>query len=49
MAPEIIENKGYSVYVDLWALGILLYNMRCGEFPIGEDIDDPYEIYKEIL
>ncbi|EAR85527.2 CGMP-dependent kinase 5-1 (macronuclear) [Tetrahymena thermophila SB210] len=49
MAPEIITGKGYSYSVDLWSIGICLYEFMCGAVPFAEDADDPYEIYEEII
>lgn len=49
MAPEIITGKGYSYNVDLWSIGICLYEFMCGEVPFAEDAEDPYEIYEEII
>ena len=49
MAPEIIVGKGYSYSVDLWSLGVCLYEFLCGGLPYAEDLDDPYEIYEEII
>ena len=49
MAPEIITGKGYSYSVDLWSIGICLYEFLCGGVPFAEDADDPYEIYEEII
>lgn len=46
MAPEIIEGKGYGFSSDIWSLGIIFYEMVCGSLPYGEDLDDPYDIYK---
>lgn len=33
MAPEIIQNKGYSTAVDWWAFGVLIYELVCGVPP----------------
>jgi len=35
MAPEIMLGKGYSYEVDLWSLGILLYETLCSKLPFG--------------
>lgn len=29
--------------------GVCLYEFMCGMLPFGEDTEDPYEIYEEIL
>ena len=31
IAPEVISGKGYDTAVDLWSLGILVYEMLTGE------------------
>lgn len=49
MAPEIISGKGYNYLVDLWSLGVMMYEFMCGMLPYGEELDDPYEIYDEIV
>ncbi|CAG9322118.1 unnamed protein product [Blepharisma stoltei] len=49
MAPELITGKGYGIAVDLWSLGIMLYEFLCGGVPFAEDEEEPYEIYKRIL
>lgn len=49
MAPEIITGKGYSFNADLWSIGICMYEFMSGGVPYGEDLDDPYEIYEEIM
>ena len=42
MAPEIIQGQGYSFPVDLWSIGVFLYEVVCGYFPFGDEFDDPY-------
>eukprot|EP00331_Platyophrya_macrostoma_P032380 CAMPEP_0176454038 /NCGR_PEP_ID=MMETSP0127-20121128/29668_1 /TAXON_ID=938130 /ORGANISM="Platyophrya macrostoma, Strain WH" /LENGTH=350 /DNA_ID=CAMNT_0017843157 /DNA_START=52 /DNA_END=1104 /DNA_ORIENTATION=- len=49
MAPEIIAGKGYTINVDLWSIGVCLYEFLCGMVPFGEDAEDPYEIHEEIM
>ena len=49
MAPEIIKGKGYSYNIDLWSVGICLYEFMCGGVPYAEEAEDPYEIYEEIM
>ena len=49
MAPEVLKNKGYNFLVDLWSLGICLFEFMCGDLPFGEDLDDPYDIYQEVI
>jgi len=49
MAPEIITGKGYTMNVDIWSMGICLYEFMCGFVPFGEEAEDPYLIYDEII
>jgi cGMP-dependent protein kinase len=48
MAPEVLEGKGYNTRVDMWSLGVCMFEFMCGYLPFGEDAEDPYEIYHEI-
>jgi len=41
MAPEILTGKGYTYSVDLWSIGICLYEFMCGNVPYAEDAEDP--------
>ena len=49
MAPEMIKGLGYTKLIDLWGLGILLFEFMCGFVPFGEEEEDPYHVYKMIL
>ncbi|PXF47253.1 putative myosin light chain kinase [Gracilariopsis chorda] len=41
VAPEIISEKPYSAAVDLYAIGVMVYRMLCGEYPYdGEEDHD---------
>lgn len=39
LAPEVVERKGHSFPVDLWAVGVLTYFMLCGYMPFDCDND----------
>lgn len=49
MAPDIILGKGYNNLIDLWSLGVCLYEFLCGVLPFGDSSEGPYEIYEEIM
>lgn len=36
VAPELVKNEEYGSEVDLWACGIITYNMLTGEIPFTE-------------
>ena len=47
MAPEIVEKKEYSgPPADIWASGVLLYALICGNFPYKGSTDE--ELYARI-
>lgn len=33
MAPEILKGRDYSQEVDIWSLGIMVFEMVCGYVP----------------
>ena len=39
MAPEIYQKVGYTESVDVWSLGIILYEMVYGKHPLNDCID----------
>ena len=49
LAPEVLLGKGYGHNVDLWSLGIILYEFVWGKVPFGEELTDTYQIYEAIL
>jgi serine/threonine protein kinase len=50
MAPEIVKEKPYDKSIDVWSLGILLYEMLHGYSPFRarDDQDNYKEIFKNI-
>jgi len=49
MAPEVLNSKGYSFTVDIWSLGIMIFEFMCGYVPFGDEALDPFNIYTEII
>jgi serine/threonine protein phosphatase PrpC/serine/threonine protein kinase len=47
-APEIIAQQGYDYAVDLWAYGVLLYEMYEGSTPFGNSDTDETSIFRAI-
>lgn len=47
LAPEVLTSKGHDTRVDLWCLGILLFEMLHGDPPFCAE--DPMDIYQKIL
>ena len=47
MAPEIFENKSYDHNVDIWSLGIFLYELYHNRSPFKAKTQN--EIYKNAI
>jgi len=49
MAPEVMDGaSGYGHSVDIWALGVVLFELVCGYLPFGDDLMQPSEIFKAV-
>jgi len=49
MAPEVMRGHGYGSEVDLWSLGVMLYEFVCGNLPFADELDDPTEVCTAVL
>ena len=48
MAPEVVSGKSYSFSVDIWSVGIILYEVFYGKVPFGCGLRNVQSIYGEI-
>merc|ERR1712100_259711 len=39
LPPEITENRRYDAHVDVWGLGVLLYEFLCGKPPFEDNTE----------
>lgn len=49
VAPEILEETGYGIKVDIWAAGVILYIMLCGFPPFRSPNKDQDELFDLIV
>uniref|UniRef100_A0A7S4R4M7 cGMP-dependent protein kinase n=1 Tax=Alexandrium monilatum TaxID=311494 RepID=A0A7S4R4M7_9DINO len=49
MAPEVMRGHGYGTEVDLWSLGVMLFEFVCGFLPFADELDDPTEVCTAVL
>ena len=47
-APEVVQQRGYDYAVDLWAFGVLLFELYEGESPFGDEDATDAELYSSI-
>ncbi|KAH8852652.1 Serine/threonine-protein kinase DCLK3 [Schistosoma japonicum] len=48
IAPEILEESGYGLEVDMWALGIITYIMLCGFAPFRSNDRRQSKLFESI-
>jgi len=49
MAPEVLTGRGYGTEVDIWSLGVMLFEFVCGYLPFADDLDDPTGVCQAVL
>jgi len=49
MAPEVMRGHGYGTEVDLWSLGVMLFEFVCGYLPFADELDDATEVCTAVL
>jgi serine/threonine protein kinase len=50
LAPEVIENQRYDEKVDVWSVGVLVYEMLLGRTPFTQMIQaNKYQDQRELL
>lgn len=37
LAPEMLQRQAYTMTVDIWALGVIVYVLLCGCLPFNDD------------
>jgi len=37
LAPEMLQRQAYTMSVDMWALGVIVYVLLCGCLPFNDD------------
>jgi len=49
MAPEIIRHRGYGLPVDWWSLGVILFELLCGELPFTPETHEDIDVFGKTI
>lgn len=49
MAPEVMRGHGYGTEVDVWSLGVMLFEFVCGFLPFADELDEPTDVCTAVL
>ena len=49
MAPEMIRNQAYTDKVDIWSLGVIIFELLTGSFPFGSGFKTRMDLFKAIV
>lgn len=49
IAPEVLNDKGHSYGVDVWALGVITYTLLIGKPPFEcETVEETYQTVQDV-
>jgi len=49
MAPEVMRGHGYTTEIDIWSLGVMIFELVCGFLPFADELDEPTEVCTAVL